>query len=97
MTISFGDTDERIRVGRRPRPVPDYVKSAINHAVTSGKAVTATLSESEAREAVAGFRRARKDDTSLEMRMSQQKLSDGRVRLLVEVSREPGDRGKASK
>lgn len=81
---TFSTTEERIHVGRRPKPVPHYVTEAIRQAVKTHLAVTATLTPAESVEAVAGFRRARRNDPDLQLRISTQ--PDGEmVKVLVEV------------
>lgn len=85
--VVFTPTKETIHVGRRAKPVPDYVTDAIETALKTHQAVTATLDKDDAAEAIAGFRRARRNDRTLNMRISP--LPDGdHVKLLVEVRRE---------
>lgn len=83
----FTPTKETIHVGRRAKPVPDYVTDAIESALKTHQAVTATLSPADAEEAISGFRRARRNDKDLRLRISKQADGD-HVKILVEVSRE---------
>lgn len=89
MTVAFKTTDEVIHVGRRPKPVPEYVTAAIAESLKTGKNVSSgVLTEPEFREVRSDFRRAEKATPGVKCRVSRNEKG-GKLYALVEVSQVP--------
>lgn len=87
MTVAFQITDEKPHVGRRPKPVPEYVTNAIATALKSGKNVeSGALTEDQFKELRADFRRAENLDPTVECRVTRN-VKEGKLHALVVVTK----------
>lgn len=89
MTVSFSVTEETPHVGRRPKPVPEYVTAAIETALQKGKNVkSGPLSEEAFKTLRADFRRAERVDPTVKCVVTRDTSeADGKLRALVVVTK----------